>query len=157
MKKSHSILIVDDEENVCTSLKRALRNEPYEILTAQSANEGMEILKNHEIELVISDFLMPEMSGIEFFRQIRVLYPYTLRVMLTGKAGYKEAIQAINEKLVASSVSRAMIPSTTTNSMARRRRARRWRRMPDLRVSPGQLTPRPPDHPVPLPRRTCAN
>ena len=94
---SHTILIVDDEENVLKSLQRGLRREPYEILLANNTGEAFDILKRHKIDLVVSDYSMAEMTGIEFFRQIRELYPDVMRIMLTGKAVYKDVVRAIGE------------------------------------------------------------
>ena len=99
-RDSYAILIVDDEKNVLSSLKRVLKKEPYKTFTAINAEDGLKILEKQKIDLVISDYLMPKMTGIDLFRKIQFLYPETLRIMLTGKAGYKEAILAINEGLV---------------------------------------------------------
>jgi two-component system probable response regulator PhcQ len=91
------ILIVDDEENILNSLKRLFRKEPYEILTAISGEEGLKILDDHQVDLIISDLKMPEMSGIEFLKKAKQKNPVPLRIMLTGHADLKSIIEAIDQ------------------------------------------------------------
>ena len=97
MKKTHNILLVDDEGNILLSLKRILRNEEYEVLTAQNALEGLGILRDNPINLVISDMKMPGMDGVEFLKTVRIKYPGIVRIILTGHGDVKAAVSAINE------------------------------------------------------------
>ncbi len=93
-----TVLIVDDEEMVLTSLSTYLTLETeYEVVTFTSAREALGYARAHEIDLVISDFLMPEMDGIAFLSQVRDLMPEVPRVILTGYADKENAIKAINE------------------------------------------------------------
>jgi DNA-binding NtrC family response regulator len=92
-----SILIVDDDFNVLTSLKRALMDEPYNVLVAENAEEGLELMKKHHIKVVISDEKMPGMSGSEFLSLVKRLYPNTVRIMLTGNASIEAAMNAVNK------------------------------------------------------------
>lgn len=94
---SRKVLFVDDEPRVTESLKRALRKEPYEILSANSANEGLKVLAREPVDVVISDEKMPGMPGSEFLAVVRKLYPETIRIILTGGASMEAAIRAINE------------------------------------------------------------
>ena len=92
------ILVVDDEEMVLVSIKSFLMLETeYEVLTANSPPEGVEIVKQRTIDLVISDYLMPEMDGITFLMQVKNLQPHTIRILLTGYADKENAIKAIND------------------------------------------------------------
>lgn len=91
-----TILIVDDEKGVLSSLKRALVDEPYEIFTASSGTEGLEVIKKHRIKLVISDERMPGMSGSEFLTTVKETAPETVRIMLTGHASIDAAMKAVN-------------------------------------------------------------
>jgi response regulator RpfG family c-di-GMP phosphodiesterase len=95
--KRYTILVVDDEQLVLNSIKRILRNENYNLLTAQSGIKGLKLLKEHNVQLVISDHLMPGMTGVEFLQQVKVLYPEIITIMLTGHAETEIAIDAINE------------------------------------------------------------
>ncbi|HHL39231.1 MAG TPA: response regulator [Deltaproteobacteria bacterium] len=92
-----AVLIVDDEESILNSLRRLLRRERYEVLTARSGAEGMEIIEGRDdIGVVVSDHMMPGMNGVEFLSQVRLLSPHTVRMMLTGYADRDASIAAIN-------------------------------------------------------------
>jgi DNA-binding NtrC family response regulator len=93
----HSILIVDDEPTIRKLLVDAFSREPYAIHSAGSAKEGLEILERERADVVISDEIMPGMSGSEFLAFVRQKYPETIRMILTGHASLEAAIRAINE------------------------------------------------------------
>ena len=93
-----TIVIVDDEEMVLTSLNAYLSLETdYEVHTFASAKRALEYLREHDVDLVISDYLMPEMDGISFLAQVRALHPEAPRIILTGYADKENAIKGINE------------------------------------------------------------
>jgi len=93
-----SVVIVDDEEIVLTSLSSLLSLETdYEVKTFLSSEEALNYIKNEDIDLVISDYLMPEMDGITFLGEVRKLKPEIPRIILTGYADKENAIKAINE------------------------------------------------------------
>lgn len=94
------VLCVDDEPNILRSLKRLLRREPYRVLTAEGAAAGLEILERETPALVISDYRMPHMTGLEFLAEVRVRLPHTLRVVLSGYAEVSLVLKAINEGLI---------------------------------------------------------
>ena len=91
-----SILIVDDEENVRNALRRALRKEGYELHFAEGPAVALELLKTTPVDLIISDHMMPQMSGIDFLTVVRDRYPDIMRLMITGHADLETAIKAIN-------------------------------------------------------------
>ena len=91
------ILLVDDEPKVTAALKRALRQEPYEVFTADSAAAALQILATNDIDVVISDERMPGMSGSVFLGQVRQSSPDTVRIILSGQANLEDAVRAINE------------------------------------------------------------
>jgi len=92
------IIIVDDEEMVLTSLKSFLNLESnYEVRTFTSGEEALKFIKNNDIDLVISDYLMPEMDGISFLAKVREIKPEVPRIILTGYADKENAIKAIND------------------------------------------------------------
>ena len=91
------VLIVDDEENVCNALRRALRKEGYEIFVANEPSKGLELLKQQRVDMVLSDHLMPNMTGLEFLKMVRDRHPDSVRIMLTGHADMQTAISAINQ------------------------------------------------------------
>ncbi|GAB4301954.1 MAG: hypothetical protein Fur0034_16330 [Desulfuromonadia bacterium] len=92
----HTILIVDDEENIRTALVRALMDEPYEIMTAPSAEEALQILTEHPCTVVISDERMPGMDGSAFLAIVRKSHPETIRIILTGHASIESTMRAVN-------------------------------------------------------------
>ncbi|UCD17576.1 MAG: response regulator [Candidatus Zixiibacteriota bacterium] len=92
------IIIVDDEEMVLTSLSSFLSLETdYEVKTFLSAKDALEFIANNDINMVISDYLMPELDGISFLAKVRDLKPEVPRIILTGYADKENAIKAINE------------------------------------------------------------
>jgi len=93
----NSVLFVDDEENVLRSLKRLFLSEDYEVFTASSGADGLEILKHNEIPVIISDQRMPVMTGADFLEKTRALSPDSVRIILTGYADVEAAINAINK------------------------------------------------------------
>lgn len=93
-----TVVIVDDEEMVLTSLSTYLTLETeYEVVTFTRASEALRYIEAHEVGLIISDFLMPEMDGITFLARARELRPDVPRVILTGYADKENAIKAINQ------------------------------------------------------------
>ena len=93
----HTILCVDDEENILHSLKRVLRKEGYQLLTATSGEEGLKCLKEHDVHLVISDQRMPGMSGTDFLARVKESYPDTVRIVLTGYTEVDSITDSINK------------------------------------------------------------
>ncbi len=93
-----TILLVDDEEMVLTSIKSFLTLETsYRVVVFTSPAEALRYVRDHDVDLVISDYLMPEMDGISFLAHVRELRPEAPRVILTGYADKENAIKAINE------------------------------------------------------------
>jgi len=92
-----TILFVDDEPNVTDALKRALRREPYEFLTATSGAAALKILEGQYVDVVVSDEQMPGMSGSVFLSMVRKQFPHTIRMILSGQASLEAAVRAINE------------------------------------------------------------
>jgi EAL domain-containing protein (putative c-di-GMP-specific phosphodiesterase class I)/CheY-like chemotaxis protein len=95
--RERTLLLVDDEENIVASLKRSLRRGGYRILTANSAAEGLQRLTEHEVDVIVSDQRMPAMTGVEFLRRAKVLYPETVRIVLSGYTELQSITDAINE------------------------------------------------------------
>ncbi|MBJ6727153.1 response regulator [Geomesophilobacter sediminis] len=92
------ILCVDDERNVLRSLQRIFLDDDYEILTAPSGEEGLELLESAgEVQVVISDYRMPGMTGVDFLREVYKRYPETIRIVLSGFADTAAVVAAINE------------------------------------------------------------
>jgi response regulator RpfG family c-di-GMP phosphodiesterase len=95
---SNVILLVDDEEMVVTSIKSFLTLETdYQVVAFTSPKEALDYVQKNRVDLVISDYLMPEVDGIEFLAKVKELQPEATRILLTGYADKENAIKAINE------------------------------------------------------------
>ncbi|MDF2158613.1 response regulator [Algoriphagus sp. CAU 1675] len=90
------ILYVDDEENNLQAFKATFRRD-YKIFLANSAKEGIDILNNEDIEIVITDQRMPETTGVEFLETIIPTHPSPIRILLTGYTDIQAVIDAINK------------------------------------------------------------
>ncbi|OQA34819.1 MAG: Cyclic di-GMP phosphodiesterase Gmr [Betaproteobacteria bacterium ADurb.Bin341] len=92
-----TLLIVDDEANILSALRRMLHQEGYRILTADSASSGLEVLAQNSVQVILSDQRMPEMNGTEFLRRVKELHPNTVRIVLSGYTDLESVTQSINE------------------------------------------------------------
>jgi diguanylate cyclase (GGDEF)-like protein/PAS domain S-box-containing protein len=93
---SNTLLLVDDEPDVLAALKRALRDDGYNILSATSAEQGFEQLALHSVQIILCDELMPDMNGTAFLDRVKDMYPDTLRIILSGCADLRSIVDAIN-------------------------------------------------------------
>jgi len=96
----YRVLLVDDEPNVLSALRRIFRRENYHIEVAMSGEEALQILAKNDFQLMISDFKMPHMDGSELLKRVKSLYPEIIRIMLTGYADTDAVMGAINEGAV---------------------------------------------------------
>jgi response regulator RpfG family c-di-GMP phosphodiesterase len=94
-KKIINVLYVDDEANNLTSFRATFRRA-FNISTAESADEGMQILENEEIHVILSDQRMPRTTGIEFFENVQARFPDPIRILITGYTDINAVIDAIN-------------------------------------------------------------
>lgn len=96
--RTPTVLLVDDEEMILSSLASFLRLETdYAVETFTAPAEALAWGRDHEVDVVVSDFLMPGLDGIEFLKAFRELHPHAPRILLTGYADKENAIKAINE------------------------------------------------------------
>ncbi|MCK5580172.1 MAG: response regulator [Candidatus Omnitrophica bacterium] len=96
MEKTAGILILDDEENILETLKRLFFKETFSIFTTTNYQEALEALKKEEIKVVISDQRMPEITGVEFLKKVKLECPDAVRILMTGHADIRAAEDAIN-------------------------------------------------------------
>ncbi|MDP3940194.1 MAG: sigma-54 dependent transcriptional regulator [Deltaproteobacteria bacterium] len=94
-QERHTILFVDDEPDILKLIEYTLGND-YDVLTAQSGADGLEILRKRDVSLIIADQRMPQMSGAQFLDQSVALRPSAIRIILTGYTDIDSAIDAIN-------------------------------------------------------------
>ncbi len=92
------IVLVDDEDMVVTSIKSFLTLETdYEVVGFTAATKALEHIENNRVDVVVSDYLMPEMDGISFLAKVKEVQPEATRILLTGYADKENAIKAIND------------------------------------------------------------
>ncbi len=94
--KKHALLVVDDEMDVCDSVHDLLRRE-FKVLKARSAEEGLKLMRENEVHIIMTDQRMPKVSGVELLRSIRVGHPQAIRLLFTGYADLDAVIAAINQ------------------------------------------------------------
>jgi response regulator RpfG family c-di-GMP phosphodiesterase len=92
-----SVLLVDDEENILSSLRRVLRGQPYKVQIANGGEKALEIMREQPVDLVISDARMPGMDGATLLAEVQKHWPTTMRILLTGYADISTTIRAINQ------------------------------------------------------------
>ncbi|MBC7450182.1 MAG: response regulator [Cytophagales bacterium] len=90
------ILYVDDEVNNLSAFKANFRRM-YDVYTAESAAEGRKILESTEIEIILTDQRMPEMTGVEFLESIITDFPDPIRILITGYTDMQALIDAVNK------------------------------------------------------------
>ncbi len=95
--KTASILFVDDEESILTTLKRLMRNSQYACHFANSGAQALELLEREPIDVVVSDMKMPQMNGEELLREVAQRYPETVRIVLSAFSEADMVMGAINE------------------------------------------------------------
>ena len=82
--KKRTVLFIDDDSVVLLSIVRGLQDQPYNILSANGYTEALEILKQKEVHVIVTDMCMPEMNGLELLRTVRKEYPEIIGMVLTG-------------------------------------------------------------------------
>ena len=92
-----TVLFVDDEEKILNSLKRGLVDEPYSTMFANSSKEALEIIKQNDVHVLITDMCMPEIGGLELIRTVKERYPHIIRMVLSGYAEINTLLSAINQ------------------------------------------------------------
>ncbi len=90
------VLVVDDDKRIIAGIGRALRHEPYELIGVDSPFKALDLLRNIKVNVVISDYKMPGMNGIELFSEIKKHAPEIVRILITGVADLNTAIESIN-------------------------------------------------------------
>jgi response regulator RpfG family c-di-GMP phosphodiesterase len=91
-----NVLYVDDEINNLNSFKATFRRD-FNVFTAISGPEGLELLKDNTIHVIITDQRMPEMTGVDFLIEVLKVYPDPMRILLTGYSDINAVIDAVNK------------------------------------------------------------
>ncbi len=99
-KPKRTLLLVDDEPNITSALKRLFRHPDLQILTANGGQAGLEVLAKNHVDVIVSDQRMPEMTGVEFLKIVKTRYPNTVRIVLSGFTELHSVTEAVNEGAV---------------------------------------------------------
>ena len=91
-----NVLYIDDEIGNLNAFKASFRRS-YNIFTAESAMDGLKIMENNEVEIILTDQRMPEITGIEFLQSIIEKYPDPIRMLVTGYSDINAVIDAVNK------------------------------------------------------------
>ncbi|MCB1932399.1 MAG: EAL domain-containing protein [Candidatus Accumulibacter sp.] len=94
---ARTLLVVDDEPNILSAIRRVLRGQGYRVLTAESAQAGLVLLASNDVQVILSDQRMPQMSGTEFLGRVKLLHPDTVRLVISGYTQLDSIIDAVNE------------------------------------------------------------
>ena len=97
MTELYTLLIVDDEPAVLTALEQLLAREGYTVVTAGDGPQALEIARAQPPDMILCDFQMPEMTGVEVFQAMAEVCPDAIRILVTGQADLDVALAAINE------------------------------------------------------------
>jgi response regulator RpfG family c-di-GMP phosphodiesterase len=95
-----TVLCVDDELDIILAMKRLLRKQNYNLLFASSGEKALEIMQQNDVHLIISDMIMPAMSGAELLEKVATFYPNSYRILLTGYADMESTVSAINKGII---------------------------------------------------------
>lgn len=90
------VLYVDDEQHNLAAFKSNFRRD-FIVYTAESADQGLEILKNEPISVLLSDQRMPKMTGVDFFEKVKEKYPNIVRILVTGYTDMEALVKAVNK------------------------------------------------------------
>jgi DNA-binding response OmpR family regulator len=159
------ILIVDDEESIRFSLRRALERDEHEVWTAEDGHQALRLVQHHVFDLILTDLKMEGVGGVEVLRQAQAMSPDTAIIMLTGYATLESAIEALRLGVIdylTKPCSTADIRASVEKGLARRYRELRRRQLlqqmsatlAELRDETFAPTPIQPPAPSPLPSGT---
>ncbi|MEM0912597.1 MAG: EAL domain-containing protein [Pseudomonadota bacterium] len=93
-----NVLLVDDEKSILSALKRSLRNQPFNIFTAQSAQEAYDILDENPIQVMLTDYKMPRENGAELIANVSSRHPSTVSMLLSGQADYEKVVDLMSDE-----------------------------------------------------------
>lgn len=97
MINKETILIVDDESSIVSSLRRLMRNEHFNILTANNGQEALKVIAENKVAVLLTDNLMPVMTGLELVEKVKTISPQTIRIIMSGQSDMEAVLSAINK------------------------------------------------------------
>lgn len=91
------ILVVDDEKDICVFFQRLLKNKNVDILVAHSGEQALRLLREQMISVVLLDLALPDANGMDLLKEIKVLQPLCVVIMMTGFSTTREEVRAIQQ------------------------------------------------------------
>jgi EAL domain-containing protein (putative c-di-GMP-specific phosphodiesterase class I)/CheY-like chemotaxis protein len=107
-----TLLLVDDEAIALEMSRALLSGEGYRVLAARSAEEALELMAGHDVDVVVSDHRMPGMSGVELMRRVKGLYPDVVRILMSMEVDARIATEAVNQGSVFKVLDKAIDPES---------------------------------------------
>lgn len=92
----NNVLFVDDERHILHSMKLAFRNEGFNLHFSNSPLKALEMVRNNEMAVIVSDNMMPELNGVDLLSKIKKISPYSIRILLTGECNEECIVKSIN-------------------------------------------------------------
>jgi response regulator RpfG family c-di-GMP phosphodiesterase len=96
VEHKHCLLVVDDEPEVCNAVFHLLRRR-FHVLRAHSAAEAVELLATHEVEIILTDQRMPEVTGVQMLARVKARHPEAIRMLYTGYTDIDSVVDAVNQ------------------------------------------------------------
>ena len=94
------VLVVDDDQDAAQALMEAIAATDVRVVLARSAADAFEVLAAEDVAVIISDYRMPDMNGVTLLARVKLLYPETIRMMMTAYPAYEQAAEAINQAAI---------------------------------------------------------
>ncbi|MFA7486441.1 MAG: response regulator, partial [Phycisphaerae bacterium] len=95
--KPRTVLFVDDDKSMLNSIQRALIGEPYEMRFADNCDEALDILENTDVNVIVADLHMPDMSGLELLGIVKAEHPSVIRLIFSGDTCSDNVLEALNQ------------------------------------------------------------
>ncbi|MGB7511998.1 MAG: response regulator [Pelodictyon phaeoclathratiforme] len=106
------VLFVDDEADILSSLNRFLRKEPYQKLFAETTVKALELLECHDVAIVISDFNMPDMNGLELINMVKQRHPEIVPLIISGHESVGKIIESSHPRTIFRFITKPVEPIT---------------------------------------------
>lgn len=100
MNSKRIVLFIDDDQSTLSSVRRALIDEPYELITLDQPQKVLEIMAQHDISVIITDMMMPGMDGLNLLNMVKEKYPGAIRMLISGHADINGLLEAINKNII---------------------------------------------------------
>ena len=97
MSYTPKLLVIDDEPHICNSLKILLSKQGYEVMTANTARDGLTLIAENEIDLLLLDMVIPDMNGFQIMDYLNSHDKEILTIVVTGNASIESAVQALRK------------------------------------------------------------